>query len=164
MHDINNVYMDCLKKLQNVGIKCGNITSVTVNSRIVKRWGQCKRQGNTFTIEISARLIQNGVTLKALEDTLIHEMLHTCSGCFSHGELWQAHANIVNLMYGYNIKRTTSPEEKGLSEDDMYKDAKYHFRCAKCGAEVAQYRASEFTRNPWKYQCAKCGGKFERVF
>lgn len=163
MHDVNKVYSECLVKLQNVGIKCGNIASVSVNNRIVKRWGQCKKRGSVYQIEISARLIQDGVPLKALEDTLIHEMLHTCLGCFSHGELWQAHANIVNLTYGYNIKRTTSPEEKGFSENEIYKDAKYHFRCVKCGATVSQYRASEFTRNPWEYRCACCGGNFERI-
>lgn len=163
MHDINVVFAECCRKLENVGIEHGTIVSVAINARIKQRWGQCKRRGNMFTIEVSSRLVNDSVKVEALEDTVIHELLHTCAGCFNHGDEWQRLADIVNREYGYHVKRTTSPAEKGFSEDDMHKDAKYHFRCEKCGNEVAQYRASNFTRCPWMYQCAHCGGKFERI-
>ena len=42
MKDLNKLYCECIKELDSIGVKYGNIVSVVVNTRAKKRWGQCK--------------------------------------------------------------------------------------------------------------------------
>ena len=119
------IFKDC-------GIQHGNITSIKVNTRAKTRWGFCKKEGRGYVIEIASILLAEGVKKSALMDTLLHEMLHTCSGCMNHGTLWKRYANIINTKYGYHIKRVTSSAEKGM-EPQTISQAKYKIECLGCG-------------------------------
>ena len=160
MRDINKVVENCKRKLDAIGIEYGIIVSVTVNTRAQKRWGQCKKIGSYYMIDISSRLLSESVELIHLEDTIIHEILHTCRDCMDHGKEWKRLADKVNAAYGYNIKRTASMQEVGIEPIH----AKYKFVCNGCGQVINRMRESKFTRNPNAYKCGICGGKFERVF
>lgn len=164
MRDINAVYADCRKKLEDIGIQCGNVMAVTVNTRAASRWGQCKRINGYYTINISARLLDDDVELVHLEDTMIHELLHTCDGCMNHGAEWKRRAEMVNRAYGYNIKRTASAAEKGIAEDRVERAAKYKFVCNECGQVITRNRASDFTRRYTAYRCGICKGTLRREF
>lgn len=159
MRDINNVVKSCCEKLDVIGIKYGTIVSITINTRAKKRWGQCKKIGNCFAIQVSSRLISEDVELVHLETTVIHEILHTCKGCMNHGNEWKTLAEKVNRAYGYNIKRTTSNEEKGIEPIP----AKYKFVCKDCGCVVTRMRESDFVKHYYNYRCAKCHGDFKRI-
>ena len=164
MVDINEVFHNCCKKLDAIGIQYGKITKVTINTRAKKRWGQCKQIGMCYEISISSMLIQDGVALMQLENTVIHEILHTCKGCMNHGETWKRLASKVNNAYGYNIKRTTSAQEKGVKIEYVARTIKHKFVCTGCGQVITRQRESDFTKRYDRYRCGGCKGKFEKIF
>lgn len=150
------VTIECMRELDALNIPYGKVREVTINTRAKRRWGQCREVRGLYYISISDRLLENKDGLK---NTIIHELLHTCPNCMNHKEPWKAVASKVNKAYGYNIKRCSGAEEKGVEPVEY----KYVFKCKKCGVEVKQMRASKFTRNPRNYKCGCCGGEFERV-
>ena len=164
MRDINKLYATCSQKLTDIGIAHGNITKLTVNNRAKKRWGRCIRNRNgDCTIEISSMLLNDNVSDIAAETTMLHELLHSCEECYGnhHGSKWRSLASKVNRAYGYNIKRTTSPEEKNIVEDE--KNYKHKIVCESCGMVVLRMRESNLTRYPNHYRC-KCGGKLIKLY
>ena len=159
MKDLKLVANECMSMLDNVGIEYGNIKNWEINTRAIKRWGQCKKRDGGFIISISNKLLDDSVDNKALETTVLHELLHTVNGCFNHGNKWQNMANKINNRYGYNIKTTTSHEEKGIEREPY----KYMVKCQSCGREVGRYKMSSIIQNPQNWKCGCCGGKFERI-
>ena len=158
---LNEALKICLEQCEKLGIPCGKIVSISPARRGSKRWGVCKVRPYGYMIEINRALLEDDVSKAALLDTVMHEVLHTCKDCCNHGAVWKSYATMVNRAYGYNIKRTTSAEEKGIEVESVA--AKYRFQCAKCGAIIGRARESAFTRNPDNYRCARCKGKFIRL-
>ena len=169
MKDAIKVYKECKQMLENLGIQTGNIQDVKVNTRAQRRWGRCTRKltfdGYVFTIEISSRLLEDNISDEATNTTMLHELIHTCNNCMNHGIEWKRIANKVNRVYGYNIKRTTSDEEKGIDTlADIKKIAKHKFVCVGCGIETYRHRESNFTKHPERYKCAVCGSDIKREY
>ena len=156
------VTVECMRELDALGIQYGKVREVTINTRAKSRWGQCRKRNGLYYINISEHLVGNIEYKDALKNTLIHELLHTCPDCMNHREPWKAVADKVNKAYGYNIKRCSSAEEKGV--EPVEKNYQYMFRCTGCGQKVGRMRASNFTRNYKDYKCGCCGKKFERVY
>jgi hypothetical protein len=83
----------------------------------------------------------------ACKETIIHELLHTCKGCMRHTGKWKYYAEVVNQVYGYNIKRVTEGSEKGIENyESKEMNVKYVFTCGNCGATIYRKRDSKFTR------------------
>lgn len=168
MKNLYAVASECMYELETLGIKFGKIVNFEVNYRAKSRWGQCCKKRDGYYINISNRLLQDDVEDKALKDTIIHEILHTCEGCMNHGTTWKKHADKVNKAYGYNIKRCTSAKEKGFDMEDLKaekeRNAKHKFVCEKCGQTILRQRESNFTKNYENYTCGRCGGKFEKLY
>lgn len=167
MRDLQKIATECLKELDAIGIKYGKIVEFKVNTRAKKRWGQCKTISGGFSINISYVLLDENNSIDGLKNTIIHEILHTCKGCLNHGEMWKRQAAKVNKAYGYNIKRCSSADEKGVEVDDRKtepKKIKHSFRCKTCGTVVNRTRESKFTKHYTHYRCGKCGGCFEKLF
>ena len=168
MKDVQAIYFNCRKMIEDLGIKPGIVKSVKVNTRAKRRWGCCKitKTGSTptYTIEISYRLLLDEVDDKVTEDTMLHEILHTCKFCFNHGAEWKRLANKVNKAYGYDIKRCTSSEEKGIKEVKAEAKPKHKVVCTKCGAEVYRKKDSKLIKYPHMFCCAKCGGDFRKEY
>lgn len=166
MKDLTKLFNECLKECSKLGIRYGNIVEVTINTRAKKRWGQTCRRADGFHINISSVLLRDDVSDKATKDTIIHEILHTVDGCFDHKAKWQTMANKVNKAYGYNIKRCTSSEEKGIDSSIIEKPTHnkiYFVRCEKCGAEIIRRRKSDLIKYPHHYIHRDCGGHFINV-
>ena len=161
MKDINKVYETCSKKLADIGIQHGNIKDVSINKRAKRRWGTCKRIGNIYSIEISSILLDDDVSDEATETTMIHELLHSCKGCFNHGNEWKRLANKVNKAYGYNVKRVTTSDEKGIAPEVVGK--KHKIVCQKCGLVAWRMRDSKLTRHPELFRC-RCGGNLVKEY
>lgn len=89
--------------------------------RAKKRWGQCRKIGNNYIIEVNQILLREDTDIDGLKNTIIHELLHTCKGCMKHTGEWKQLAEKVNRYYGYNIKRCDSADEKGISEEQKEK-------------------------------------------
>ncbi len=173
MRDVNVIAIECMRELENIGIKCGNVIKIDVNTRSKKRWGQCRKIGNNYIIEVNQILLREDTDIDGLKNTIIHELLHTCKGCMKHTGEWKQLAEKVNRYYGYNIKRCDSADEKGISEEQKEKiqkertatrKVKFIFKCTCCGQKVERCRESKFTKYPELYRCAVCHGKFERIF
>ena len=173
MKDLQKLFNECIAELDAIGVEYGNITSVKVNTRAQKRWGLCKKklitdcensaQAYEYEISISHRLLADDVNDKVVKDTIMHEILHTCKKCYAHNNVWKSLANKVNKAYGYNIKRTTSCEEKEI-ESNIKDIAKHKFVCVCCGTEVFRLKESNFTRNYKAYRCTRCGGNFKKEY
>lgn len=138
MRDVNVIAIECMRELENIGIKCGNVIKIDINTRAKKRWGQCRKIGNNYIIEVNQILLREDTDIDGLKNTIIHELLHTCKGCMKHTGEWKQLAEKVNRYYGYNIKRCDSADEKGISEEQKEKiqteraaarKVKYIFKC-----------------------------------
>lgn len=170
MRNLNVVAIECMRELEIIGIKCGNVIKLEANTRAMKRWGQCTcLGGNNYAISINVILLRDDTNIDGLKNTIIHELLHTCPNCMKHTGEWKELAEKVNKYYGYNIKRVSSSDEKGVEPEAKRlinakkKEAKYKFQCCNCGIIVSRKRASDFTKNPNNYRCGKCGGKFKKI-
>lgn len=156
MKDLYKLVCDAVDECEDVGIEVGIISSIVINSRAQRRWGRCHKLGDsTYEIEISSKLLNDEVDYYATKNTVVHEVLHTCDGCMNHGPLWKSYAERMNKAYGYNIKRTTSSEEKGIK-----RTYKHTVICDNCGQV---YHANRMTQAfkaiknyPYTSQC-KCG-------
>lgn len=159
MKNLYAVYNDCLNEVKAAGIVPGNIVDVTINTRAKKRWGRCTFVNGYYKIEISDRLLQDEVDIKAVKNTMTHEILHTVNGCMNHGANWQAVADRMNRKYPdiYNIKRTTSCEEKGIEAVPPRAD-RWELTCQSCGKTWRYKRAPKYNIN--SYHCP-CGGNIK---
>lgn len=43
MRDVNVIAIECMRELENIGINCGNVIKIGVNTRSKKRWGNAGR-------------------------------------------------------------------------------------------------------------------------
>ena len=158
------LFAQCIKEVQDIGIPMGTLLEeLHINPRATRRWGCCthKRKRGTIDefghiIEVSERLLY--CTEEAIKTTMIHELLHTCKGCDNHGYLWKAYADKVNRAYGYNVKRTTSTEEKGWTETIPY-GTKYVLKCSECGKFFFYTKKSRAVKSPHFFTHNMCGGK-----
>ena len=64
-------------------------TEVCSNARAKKRFAACRKKGRDFYIEINERLLSGEIPEEKIREILAHEVLHTCRGCFDHGEKWK---------------------------------------------------------------------------
>jgi len=164
MKNLQKLYQECLAELDAIGIEHGNIIDISVNSRAKKRWGLCTRIGDTYSIQISSRLLDDSIDDSATKNTIMHEILHTVKGNVKHGDKWTRMANLVNDCYAiYNIKRTTSSEDKGIEEIVLSEQSNYIFKCSNCGQIIRRTKKSKFVENYKEYHCGKCGNNFERI-
>ena len=160
MKDLQKYYKQGLAFLNGYGIKCGNITNVSADTRATHRWGQTRRYNktNTYRITISDRLLQDNVSDIHLMNTMVHELLHTVDGCMEHRNKWKALADKITATSDLTIKRTTSYEEIGIERPK----SKYAIKCVVCGKEYERDRASAIITHCHNYRCT-CGGDLERI-
>lgn len=175
MRDLQKVFQNCITMMDEIHMDYGNITKVTVNTRAKSRWGQCKCKVIGFkyngsplyeySINISSLLLNERVPIEALQNTIIHEILHTCPDCLNHGYEWKRRAAIVKNKLGYDIKRCSDADEKGIDKNlvNGYRKPNYIVRCKKCGREVNKMRMCSIVKYPELWRCGVCSGEFERV-
>lgn len=160
LKDFETLKEKCIDEVAHLGIKLGNISSWKINTRAKTRWGLCKlNPDGSYSIEIAARLLEDDrISETACKETIIHELLHTCKGCMRHTGKWKYYAEVVNQVYGYNIKRVTQGIEKGVENyESKEMNVKYVFTCGNCGATIYRKRDSKFTKYYRYYGCARCG-------
>lgn len=126
---------------------------VRLNRRAQNRFGCCISQNGRYTIELSARLAEQG-NERAVLQVLAHEALHTCYGCSNHGKRWKSYAAKMNAIYGYDIQRTDNYDRLGLEDD---RPMRYWVVCTKCGQKMPRMKRSPLIEHPERYRC-RCGG------
>lgn len=133
--------------------------SIRMNNRLRAVFGRCIRRENGFAIEISGRMAE--APENALRQTIAHELLHTCPGCFDHGPLFRQYADRLNRKYGYAIKRANRADEMGVPE--RTRTAQYLLICTSCSRQFPRERKSAVVSHPQRYRCPHCGGTLRRV-
>lgn len=163
MQDLNALAQECMAELDAIHIPYSKNVVFEVNSRAKRRWGLCSHlSGGLHRIQIAKCLLEDGVPLDGAKNTVIHELLHTCPGTNGHKGLWKEYAEQVNRAYGYNIKRVSSSEEKGLDpvSDD---DAMYVLKCTRCEATWRYFKLTNSVRNYKRCHCPDCFSPLELV-
>lgn len=165
MKNLIELVQECEKEVRAIGITFENI-EYSVNYRAKHRFGQCRVNKDKIRINISSFLLEDDVPDTSTKTTIIHEILHAADrNKNGHKGRWREYADRMNKAYGYNIKRTSSWEEKGLeaTRSQPATDYKYVFKCLCCGGEVRRQRKSSFTKEPNRFNCKKCLGKFVSI-
>lgn len=164
MKDLMKLVGESQRDLASLNIRTSNVRNWSVNTRAKARWGYCvKVSKGLFDIQIAAALLQDDVDDQAVKDTIVHELLHTISGCFKHTGKWKQYANTINrLLPQYKIKRGSSYEEKGLEDLRPKPQCRYILKCLRCGSEIGRQRMSAAVEHPEHYRC-KCGGRLTRI-
>ena len=157
MQKYNNLLKEVIAEATNINIpiSINIVPDIIINTRAKGRFGQCKKHNGQYLIEISQHLIE--AEDKYIREVLAHEVLHTCPNCMNHGRQWKYHAMRMNYKYGYEISRTNSCENLGIT-DPQIEQANYVITCNNCGRKTYKQRTSKVIKNPEKYRC-KCGGK-----
>lgn len=185
---LNCCLKDVIQEAVAAGIQIQTIEpEVVINTRAKSFWGRCtavisrSAASTVYRIEVTTRLI--GTDESSIKNTLMHEVIHTCKGCMNHSALWKRYASIVNEKYGYNVKRVTSSEEKGIDGLESSTGAsdiaggtgdgsfgrnaisrrrtmpvKYIATCTSCGRSQGYKRAGKVVTRPQNYRC-RCGGR-----
>lgn len=162
MKDFEGLIEICMNEVTSAGIEPGVISLWKINTRAKQRWGMCKKNASDGTFEIqiaSVLLADDRVSEKACKTTIIHEILHTCKDSMKHTGNWKKYAEIMNAKYGYDIKRTTSNDEKGVEDYAPVRrlSYKYGFYCTKCGQQIWKKKVCRFTKYFRNYTCGICG-------
>jgi predicted SprT family Zn-dependent metalloprotease len=169
MHNIYTLLRECKRECLESGIYIGEIADISVNTRAEKRWGYCKYEPieDAYYIQISYKLVDDETPVKTLKETILHELCHTIEGGMCHTGEWKHAVTILNRNYGYNIKRTNSYEDKGVSREKFppkQKRVNYVFECCGCGNQIRRQKRSDFVTNTHRYRCGGCGNKFKQIF
>lgn len=160
MKDFEALIKQCIKEVEQAGIKPGKIDVWKINTRSKKRWGQCtKHTDGTIEIQIAHRLLADDrITEKACKETIIHELLHSCPECSGHTGKWREYAACMNRLYGYHIKRVTSGEEKGVENYTAKRQpARYVLVCRYCRKGIERKQKCKLTKYYRNYSCPWCG-------
>ena len=150
-------------QLDSMGIAYDNNAPITANTRAYRRWGQTKRIGNKFAINVNADLLREENDENGLRGTIAHELIHTVPGCFNHGDKWSKLAEYVKEKTGWCTDRVSTAEEMGvvIHTKPTHKTG-YVVKCKECGKIVGRYfRAGNVVKYPSLYIHGGCGGKLE---
>ena len=174
MRDVYEYALKAMEMLDAIGIKYGNVKEITVNYR-AKRWGQCRihrsfgSDDHYFTIEVNHNLVEADGDGSGLMNTMLHELLHTAAPWKDHhGGMWKVYAEQVQRAYGYNIKRTSSEDDKGIADYMAQQRAaeevercgkRYQIYCLHCNDVLnSRERFCKYTEDVIKgfYRCRRC--------
>ena len=151
----------CMKMLDEINIPYKKPNKWRVSKRMTRAFGQYSI--SKHEIAITERLLDERLPVKMLENTIIHELIHTCDGCYNHGSKFQAYGRKVNKELGYNISTYVSKEES-MVMDNVYKpkERRYKVICPTCEQEFSYKVRSKVYQHPELYICGVCGTRLVR--
>ena len=158
--------------LRQAGIPAARtIEEVRINARAKKRLGCCRREKNAlgrtrYSIELAD--IVFACSDEDVNRIIVHELIHTCPGCFDHGKKWKYYAARAGKLLGCEIRRTIDPAELGLEDVCAGKgegpgagkkapQIRYRLVCPGCGQVFERKRLCPLIKTPAKYRCGRCG-------
>lgn len=114
--------------------------------------------------------IRSGMSDKNTLETILHELIHTCDGCFNHGKLFRLYSDAVNSYVRSNFDEfsefSCGFHESKIDDSAYLKKFKYVVTCPKCNLKTYYARNCKsfkdillsFTKNiESNYKCCKCG-------
>ena len=170
--EIQGIFTEWTMKLKNAGYPVAfNLSPELDWTKSTRNWGVCDvkglRSGNPhYTISLTEHMTH--ISRRAVENTVIHELLHTIDGCMNHGPLWKSYAGHVEHDFGYHIMRVNgdkSPEDVSYLRGLRAAKSKGHFiyiiKCPECGTEWRYDRLAPVVKDPSHYSCRRCHRKLE---
>ena len=171
MKNLEHTVTKCRSILDDIQINYYEHVTVAVNNRLSRALGVCKRHRECcfssaepvyrYEIEINPVLLDERVSQTQLEETILHELLHTVNGCFCHTGKWLELANMVNGEYGYHIQRLAETNAAIKERREAKSPVKYICACESCGHEWKYKRWCSRTENPGRYIHTGCGGNLD---
>lgn len=159
MNDIEN-----MMKKENV--KIGNIADMQYSDKLHHdTWGVCRRHKTSskvyFTIEINRDLGYEENEYHLLLETILHEMIHTITGCFNHGTKFKTIGRKFD-KYGYNVNTYS---EKKLNRRTLPKKH-YKIICKDCGEVYIYQRKTKTVKNIISGLgcCGRCMGDIKVIY
>lgn len=166
MYNLEKLLSKALDICDKENIPYRNITEIKVNNRLSKSWGRCLTKNHTdFWIEIKGKICDEKVTPNenGLLEIILHEVIHTCEGCWNHGKLFKEYGGRLE-KYGYNVGKSTTSAAALQLDNTAYKETfKYAIQCTGCGNIIYKDKMMDFVRFPHFYSCKKCGKTFTRI-
>ena len=89
MKNLDFFVTECKAMLDYCSIPYNLDVSVKISRRLRRAYGNCHRKNDVYTIYINDLMLRDDVTDKALENTILHELIHTCPECMNHGRQWK---------------------------------------------------------------------------
>lgn len=149
MRNLNEIIIECLNIVTSLSIPVEVNTPVKYNGRIRNKWGYCRRKKDgTFEISIAKILGEEEIPKKTLMAIILHEMLHTCPGCFNHGKQWKAYAKQIKDNFGIQIQVKADAEDLNINSH-------YYIKCRRCDIKV-WYPMKPVNK---EQKCPVCGSK-----
>lgn len=161
MYDFNYSFEKCKELLDDLRIPYAVNTSIDATDKeLFGDLGMTRKNNNSFLILINKLLLSERLPEQMLERTIIHELLHTCEGCWDHGAKWKQYANIVNKNTDYALCTTCTSEEAALF-DKAYAQTTgkklYTVKCVNCDYSRSYIRRCSVVNHPEEYKCPCCG-------
>lgn len=163
MKDLEKITEECKRKLRAINIPFDEEMTVIAQHVNNNTWGTCNKTKKIIKVE--PLLLDERIADAALENVLMHELLHSCEDCMCHTGIWKAYARKVNSTYGYNVK-TKDTYVQYMTEELQHEYAfrsKYVFQCQGCGGFVRKDRMCDLVRHPEGWCCNRCKGNLKRV-
>ena len=170
MYNLYELATIALDNLNAIGIYPHLTASdFSINNRAKSRYGQAKRRCKngvvTYSVNISAFLLDKRNDERSVMTTIYHEAIHCCDNCMCHTGKWKELAELVSDCYNVDVTRCSSFEDR-LNEDVLRekteKETKnkkaYRWQCSACGKMVAKIgnRAPKWYMNPKGYYHNNC--------
>jgi predicted SprT family Zn-dependent metalloprotease len=167
MDKLNDLFKKCKKIFDEMGFPTDQITGLKFNNRVSNAIALCRlvnRRGpglKSFNIEFSSKMFHS-LSEEGLINTMLHEMVHSLPGGFSHGAKFHDYARMLNDKYGVNVE-TYYKHKYDINTDEIMDNFKYVLRCQKCGATFGKSRFSDMIVHPNNYRHSGCGGIMELI-
>ena len=186
---LKDLYNECVKELQSIGIeinedKIGQI-NISLAKRKALRYGCCKQEEpvkNEFHFikrgrrkyKIYDKFLKHNIEISKwvmdldeniIKNTIIHEIIHCFPYCNNHGKEFKKYAKYINEKLPYNITRLGNKKEDFKKSNQEYKEEnnyKYKIVCEKCGYIYLRKRLKKNFIN--KYRCGVCNGNLKMAY
>lgn len=166
MKNLQDIFMECISEMRSVHIPVQEGNIINIESASLDCMGECECEyqgtGYLFKIRIEKELLKESVDIMELKEVVVHELIHTCPRCISHGKTWRRYAKIMSEAYGYSLL-----EEK--DEDAIFNKELlviHKVACPACGA-FYNCRNKKIWMNAegsGGFICSFCGNDYETVF
>ena len=168
MRNYTQIMKDCMKELDSIHLATYSrrIISITINNRLSRSLGRCRRKYGDFYIELAGKVARDDVDLHFIKNIIMHELVHTMPGCFNHGPEFHRIGDMVSRKLGYHIdthETVENMEAAGVKPIIKSEEAKYALVCKKCGAKIYKMRWCNALANPGNYRHTACGGDLYTV-
>ena len=165
LKDLQEIYKICVQECKNVDIPIRDDKVIKIE--FTKEYAQESRgfcimdnDCNTFSIFINSIYQEKDCPIEELKETIIHELIHTCPRCQSHGKIWMKYAKILNDKYGYELMTTKDYEAVFNKELPIL----HKYVCKTCGSffNLRVENETYFSKDMY-FCCSFCGAKYYEI-